>query len=336
MKRLVDPFQRKVSYLRISITDRCNLRCQYCTPLTPATMMSHQEILRYEEILRIVRVAVQHGVTKVRITGGEPLVRLGVYDFLEQLTKINGLEDISLTTNGVLLPDHLDRIKAAGVKRLNISLDSISGATFRDITGRNDLQKVWQGIELALQKGFDPVKINMVVLKGVNDHELLDFAELSIKYPLHIRFIEYMPIGISNYNTSQQMQTPEIKKTIATLGSLIPVENGPNDGPAQRFRFENARGELGFISPISHHFCSQCCRLRLTANGKLRSCLLSEKQLDLKEQLRKEAEKNKGDQYDSEEKEKELNEHLETMTQVAQNIDDDNRVLTKKHQELKI
>ncbi len=286
MNKLIDRYNRSLSYLRISITDRCNLRCKYCVPLSPITMLSHDEILRYEEILRVVKVGVAHGISKVRVTGGEPLVRLGVYDFLRQLTDIEGLNDVSLTTNGVLLKDNIDKIKAAGIKRINVSLDSVQSKNFKTITGRDYYHKVWDGLEAALQSGFDPIKINVVVLNGLNEGELLDFAGLSIKYPFHVRFIEYMPIGQSNFRETQPLLTPDIKKIISSLGELVPVNNKENDGPAERFKFKNARGEIGFISPISHHFCSQCSRLRLTANGMLRSCLLSDHQVDLRAHLR--------------------------------------------------
>jgi len=249
-------------------------------------MLAHEEILRYEEILRIVRVGVQNGISKVRITGGEPLVRLGVYDFLQQLTAIKGLKDVSLTTNGVLLKNNTARLRAAGIKRINVSLDSMESDNFKTITGRDYYHKVWQGLESAIKDGFDPIKINVVVLNGLNERELTDFAGLSIQYPFHVRFIEYMPIGQSNFKPTQQLFTPEIKKIISSLGELIPVDRGENDGPAERYKFKNARGEIGFISPISHHFCSQCSRLRLTANGMLRSCLLSDHQVDLRTHLR--------------------------------------------------
>lgn len=283
---IIDKYDRRLSYLRISITDRCNLRCKYCTPLTPLTMLKHDDILQYEEILRIVRVGVRHGISKVRITGGEPLVRLGVYDFLKELNQIEGLNDVSLTTNGVLLKENLDRIKDAGIKRINISLDTLDRSHFQDITGRDYFQKVWEGIHLAQEKGFNPIKLNVVAINGMNEQEIINFAELSIKYPFHIRFIEFMPIGQSDISSAPPLLTPEIKKIAETLGELIPVKKDVNDGPAYRYRFNNAQGELGFISPISNHFCSQCNRLRLTANGNLRSCLLSDHQEDLRTPLR--------------------------------------------------
>ncbi|TES88283.1 MAG: GTP 3',8-cyclase MoaA [Desulfobacteraceae bacterium] len=284
----MDRCDRKLNYLRISITDRCNLRCIYCVPYDFIPKLAHKEILSYEEILRIARISVRLGISKVRITGGEPLVRKGVYDFLEQLTKIQGLLDISLTTNGVLLKDNINKIKSAGIKRINISLDTLNRKKFRQITGYDFFNQIWEGIELAKKMGFDPIKINVVPLKGVNDDELLDIAALSIEYPFHIRFIEYMPMGTNNMEIDRPLLAPEIKKRINQLGKLIPIKKSINDGPAERFKFESARGEIGFIRPISRHFCNTCNRLRLTASGQLRPCLMSDVQIDLKTPLRKE------------------------------------------------
>jgi len=285
--KLIDRCNRKLNYLRISITDRCNLKCVYCVPYDFIPKLPHKEILSYEEILHIVKISVRLGISKVRITGGEPLVRKGVYDFLEQLTKIQGLLDISLTTNGVLLKDNINKIKSAGIKRINISLDTLNRKKFRQITGYDFFNQIWEGIELAQKMGFDPIKINVVPLKGVNYDELLDIAALSIAYPFHIRFIEYMPMGTNQMEIGRHLLFPEIKKQINQLGKLIPVEKGMNDGPAERFKFESARGEIGFIRPISRHFCNTCNRLRLTASGQLRPCLMSDVQVDLKTPLRK-------------------------------------------------
>lgn len=286
--KLIDRCDRKLNYLRISITDRCNLRCIYCVPYDFIPKIAHKEILSYEEILRIVRISVRLGISKIRITGGEPLVRKGVYNFLEQLTKIQGLLDISLTTNGVLLKDNINKIRSAGIKRINISLDTLNRKKFRQITGYDFFNQIWEGIVLAQKMGFDPIKINVVPLKGVNDDELLDIAALSIEYPFHIRFIEYMPMGTNNMEIDRHLLAPEIKKRINQLGKLIPIEKSINDGPAERFKFESARGEIGFIRPISQHFCNTCNRLRLTASGQLRPCLMSDVQIDLKTPLRKE------------------------------------------------
>lgn len=284
--KLIDPYNRHLNYLRISITDRCNLKCIYCVPRDLIPRLSHDDILTYEEILRVVRVGVKLGISKIRVTGGEPLVRKGVYDFLSELSRIDGLVDLSLTTNGVALKDNLKKIKAAGIKRINISLDTLKREKFALITGMNLFDQVWQGIEGAREMAFHPIKINVVALNGVNDDELVDMAQLSFDHPFHIRFIEYMPIGESQMGNSPLLLAPEIKKRISVLGNLIPVRNTTNDGPAQRYRFEGALGEIGFIHALSHHFCDRCNRLRLTARGQLRPCLLSDHHVDIRGPLR--------------------------------------------------
>ena len=285
--KLVDPYNRHLSYLRVSITDRCNLRCIYCVPPDKIPKLSHVDILRYEEILRVIRVGVGMGITKVRVTGGEPLARQGVYDFLAELNRMEGLEDVSLTTNGVLLKPNLERLWQAGVRRLNISLDTLNREKYHRITGFDQFDHTWEGIQLALEAGFAPIKINAVALIGVNDDELLDLARLSLSYPLHVRFIEFMPIGKSRLDTDQLLLTPEIKRRISELGPLLPVNQGALDGPARRYRLEGAPGEIGFISALSHHFCRHCNRLRLTASGQLRPCLLADHHEDMKAPLRR-------------------------------------------------
>jgi cyclic pyranopterin phosphate synthase len=275
-----------LNYLRISITDRCNLKCIYCVPRDLVPRLSHDEILTYEEILKLVRVGVKLGISKIRVTGGEPLVRKGVYEFLTELSGINGLTDLSLTTNAVALKDNIQRIKSAGIKRINISLDTINPEKFAKITGMDLFDQVWQGIEAALEMGFHPIKINVVALNGVNDDELIDMAQLSFDYPFHIRFIEYMPIGQSQMGNGPLLLAPEIKQRISVLGRLIPVRNSANDGPAQRYRLDGAAGEIGFIHAMSHHFCDRCNRLRLTARGQLRPCLLSDHHEDVRGPLR--------------------------------------------------
>ena len=279
--KLIDPCNRYLNYLRISITDRCNLKCIYCTPRDQIPRLSHDEILTYEEILRLVRLGVKLGISKIRVTGGEPLVRKGVYGFLGELSGIQGLADLSLTTNAVALKDNLKRIKAAGIKRINISLDTLKREKFAKITGMDLFDQVWQGIEGARDMGFYPIKINIVALNGVNDDELVDMARLSLDQPFHVRFIEYMPIGESQMGNGPLLLAPEIKKRLGVLGNLIPVRSSTNDGPAQRYRFEGALGEIGFIHALSHHFCDRCNRLRLTARGQLRPCLLSDHHEDV-------------------------------------------------------
>jgi cyclic pyranopterin phosphate synthase len=284
--RLIDRYNRCLSYIRISITDHCNLKCIYCDPFGRTPKLAHDDILRYEEILRLVRIGARLGLSKVRITGGEPLTRKGVYDFLHQLRAIEGLKDVSLTTNGVFLKDNLEKLQSAGIKRINISLDSLKRERIPEITGRDVFDNVWGAILKAHEMGFSPIKLNMVPIRGVNDDELLDFAKLSLKYPFHIRFIEYMPIGNTKIGTGQQLLATEIKKELETLAPLEAIESSELQGPAVRYRYKDAPGEIGLIQPISQHFCATCNRLRLTASGQLRVCLLSNLQVDLKTALR--------------------------------------------------
>ena len=236
--------------------------------------------------MRVVKTGIRLGITKVRVTGGEPLIRKGIFGFLKALCAVRGLSDISLTTNGVTLEKNIHLIKEAGIKRLNISLDTLDRTKFKQITGRDSFNRVWQGIMAAHDLGFEPLKINVVALAGVNDDELEKMARLTFEYPFHVRFIEHMPIGKNSVRKTGRLLTPDIKKKIETLGELSPVAPGMMDGPAERFRIKGACGEVGFISALSRHFCSTCNRLRLTAGGQLRPCLLSDRQVDLKNHLR--------------------------------------------------
>jgi cyclic pyranopterin phosphate synthase len=248
---------------------------------------SHREILTYEELLRIVELAVKKGIRKVRVTGGEPFVRKGVVDFIKQLYEINQLKEISITTNGVLLSEYAEQIKKNGIARINISLDSLKPERFREITGRDYYNRVWEGIEKADQLGFSPIKINVVAMRGVNDDEILDFARLTIDRPFHIRFIEFMPIGEQNgWSADKFLSVEEIHNKISSLGQLVPITSGSMDGPASRFRLDDGKGEIGFIGAFSHQFCDRCNRLRLTANGHLRSCLFSDEEIDIKTPIR--------------------------------------------------
>ncbi|MDY6878688.1 MAG: GTP 3',8-cyclase MoaA [Thermodesulfobacteriota bacterium] len=284
---MIGSHNRTIDYLRMSVTDRCNLRCVYCLPCEGITKLRHEDILTYEELLRLARIAIDLGVDKIRLTGGEPLVRKGIYDFISRLTTLPGLRDIPLTTNGLLLKDNAERLASAGVTRLNISLDTLDRKKYAGITLYDGFPMVWEGIELAESLGFQPLKINVVVMKGVNDDELLDFARLSQRRPYHIRFIEYMPLGRPASDAHlKYVPSSIVKSRLSALGKLIPVARAPNDGPAERFHYEKAAGEIGFISPLSNHFCGTCNRLRLTASGRLRPCLLHEEEEDLKRPLR--------------------------------------------------
>jgi cyclic pyranopterin phosphate synthase len=289
---LTDLFSRSISYLRLSLTDRCNLRCMYCVTEDESSgclsKLDHEELLTYEELLWVVRVAVAMGITKVRLTGGEPLVRRGVLGFIRELMGIEGLDDVRITTNGVLLAQHARELLEAGVSKVNISLDSLKPQRVRDITGVDCFDAVWKGIETVLALGFSPVKLNMVAMRHINDDEILEFARMSQRLPLQIRFIEFMPIGVSSrWNADTYISTDEIMERISTLGELVPLQKGRNDGPAKVYRLgDKAAGSLGFISPLSHHFCDRCNRLRLTSAGTLRSCLLHDSEVDLRAVLR--------------------------------------------------
>jgi cyclic pyranopterin phosphate synthase len=285
---LLDPYKRKINYLRISITDRCNLRCCYCMPEDGIPLIPHEEVLTYEEILRIVHVFATEGISKVRLTGGEPLVRKGVIDFISRLSKIGEIKDLSLTTNGILLKELAQDLKQAGLKRINISLDSLKKERFYQITRKDDFERVWAGIEEALRVGFSPIKINMVAIRGLNDDEIESFARLTLHLPLTVRYIEYMPSGNGEgWKESDILTTPHIQSRLENVGNLIPIPPGQWDGPAKRFQIDGAIGEIGLIGAVSSHFCSDCNRLRLTPDGKIRTCLFSDEEIDLKDLIRK-------------------------------------------------
>ncbi|OGW35687.1 MAG: cyclic pyranopterin phosphate synthase MoaA [Nitrospirae bacterium GWD2_57_9] len=285
---LVDQNKRSIDYLRVSITDRCNLSCLYCKPRSGMSTLPHCEILQYEEILRIISVAVPLGIAHVRITGGEPLIRRGVLGFIRSLGTVPGIEDISLTTNGVLLESKARDLREAGIRRLNVSLDSLKPERFAQITGKDNWREVWRGIERAQQAGFEPLKINMVPVKGVNDDEILSFARLTLERALHVRFIEFMPIGADDrWRRDTCVSAAQVQEVIEReFGPLIPFSTKRSAGPSANHQIPGARGVIGFISPISKHFCAACRRLRLTADGKIRPCLLSDTEIDMKAPLR--------------------------------------------------
>lgn len=282
-----DSFNRKIDYLRISVTDRCNLRCIYCMPEEGIkNLLPHDEILSYEEILQIIKVATTIGISKIRITGGEPLLRKNIESFIERVSRVDGIKDIGITTNGVLLKKYAKVLHEAGLKRVNVSLDSLDQNKFRIITRLGSLKEVLEGIEEAQRVGLNPVKINVVVMRGINDDEIEKFAMWSMEVPYQIRFIEFMPIGHNNWKKELFISTEEIKNKIeSTVGSLMPVQI-KKSGPAEYFMLEGAKGLIGFISPLSTHICVRCNRLRLTPEGKLRLCLFSDKEIDLKGALR--------------------------------------------------
>lgn len=244
--------------------------------------------MSYEEIIRLARVAVPLGISHIRVTGGEPLMRRGVVEFIKELSKIHGIDDISLTTNGVLLEDMAEDLKEAGITRINISLDSLRPERFREITGGAAWERVWRGIAKAEELGFDPIKINVVPIRGVNDDEISEFARLTLERRLHVRFIEFMPIGAADrWHRESCIASTEVRQIIEQgLGPLSPLTKTKGAGPSDNYRAEGARGVIGFISPITKHFCGSCRRLRLTADGKIRPCLMSDTEIDIKSPIR--------------------------------------------------
>ena len=286
MTSAIDSVGRSINYLRISVTDRCNLRCIYCMPPEGVPQMSHGEVLSYEEIRTIVQAAAQLGVNKVRLTGGEPLVRAELSKLVRMLSEIEGIEELSLTTNGTILRKHALELRQAGLSRVNVSLDTLKVDKFRHITRLGELDDVLEGIRATKEAGFDPVKINTVVMRGVNDDEILDFARMTYEDGWHIRFIELMPFkGVAEF-----VPSIELRQHIDLLGKLEPCTPLTGNGPAAYCRLAGAKGTIGFISPLTEPtFCSQCNRMRLTPDGRLRPCLLGEDEIDLKFPLRNNA-----------------------------------------------
>jgi GTP 3',8-cyclase len=281
-----DRYSRKIDYMRISVTDRCNFRCVYCMPTQGIPPLRHKDILRYEEIIRIVRVAVGSGLRRIRITGGEPLIRRDIVYLIESLKRIEGIRDLSLTTNGAFLAGLAESLSSAGLQRINVSLDSLQSERFAEITRGGELSSVLKGIDAAMKAGLSPLKINCVPIRGLNEDEIESFALMTLKQPFQVRFIEFMPLGKGTAWTSRQfIPTEEIRSIVEKIGPLKPVTVG-RSGPADYFAFEGAAGIIGFISPLSNHFCGECNRLRLTSDGKLRPCLFSESEIDLKPALR--------------------------------------------------
>lgn len=283
-----DAYDRPIQYLRVSVTDRCNLRCVYCMPEEGVVKLSHQDVLRNEEIVRIVRIAVETGFAHIRLTGGEPLVRKGIVDLVAELARIPGLDDLSMTTNGILLRQYAAPLARAGLRRINLSLDTLRPERFRQITRWGNLEDVLAGREAALAAGLRPVKINMVVIQGLNDDEVVDMARMTLQPDWHIRFIEVMPVGAGVYWSGDGVvSSMEIRARIEeALGPLTPIPAEAGIGPARYYRLPGAAGTVGFISAITEHFCRFCNRLRLTSDGRLLPCLLSNATIDLRTPLR--------------------------------------------------
>lgn len=272
---LIDRFNRRHDYLRISVTDRCNLRCTYCMGPQGVPLLEREAILDYESIVKVVRAAAELGIHRIRLTGGEPLVRQDLSWLVRKLREIPGIDDLSLTTNGILLADYAKELRAAGLDRVNISLDTIDPKRFREITRGGDIERVFAGIRAALDAGLNPVKLNFVVMKNINDGDIPDMLRWAVEFPVHLRFIEYMPMGQDDTDQREQFLSNEaIKERIIQAGfRLHPEILETGGGPAELYRLENGAGCIGFISPVSRHFCAGCNRLRLTIDGFLKPCL---------------------------------------------------------------
>ena len=288
-----DRFQRNVTRLRVSVTDLCNLSCVYCRPSQGVPHLERKDILSFEEIATVVKYGAELGIRSIRLTGGEPITRRNVERLVTSLSKIPGIEDLAMTTNGVLLRQYAAVLKEAGLMRLNVSLDSLKADRFSQITGGGSISDVLQGIEEALHVGFLETKVNMVVMRGTNEDEVEEFARMSLEKPLEVRFIEYMAFGCRMIEERKFVPSKEVMERISRLGELIPVGRdrplGPSNkvrGPARLYRLKGAVGTLGFISPVSQPFCGDCNRLRLTSDGKLRACLLAGGEVDIRAILR--------------------------------------------------
>ncbi|WP_273846544.1 GTP 3',8-cyclase MoaA [Rubrobacter calidifluminis] len=288
MAQLTDSYDRKIDYLRISVTDRCNFRCQYCMP-EDIKFQDKSEHLTLDEMLIFAEACLALGITKVRVTGGEPLVRKGVVDFVGGLKSL-GFREVTMTTNGFLLRDNLDALVEAGLDRINISLDTLKPEKFAFITRRDHFQRVWDAIMAALETPLSPVKINAVAMRGINDDEIADMARLTLRYPLHVRFIELMPLNGDTDGTRFRklfISGREIlERAQEELGELEPVEKEDPAAPADEFRFAGAPGNFGVITPVSEPFCAMCSRLRLTADGKIHPCLLTDLDVPVKDAIR--------------------------------------------------
>ncbi len=284
---LRDTYSRDLNDLRISVTDRCNFRCTYCMPLEAYNWIDRREVLRYEEILRLAKLFIDAGVDKIRLTGGEPLLRKDLERLIEKLSALDGLKVLCLTTNGALLAEKAPALKAAGLGQINVSLDTLDPEKFKKITQRGDLGSVLDGLRAAEDQRFSAVKINTVVERGVNDDEILDLVEFSRKNRFPIRFIEYMDVGNSNdWNSEKVVTKEEILDTIHARYPLREAERNDPSAPSTDYEFLDGGGQFGVIASVTEPFCSACTRARLTADGKLVTCLFSEKGFDLKALLR--------------------------------------------------
>lgn len=281
-----DRRKRDINYLRISVTDLCNLRCQYCMPEEGVVKKRHEDLLTLEEIYQVVEACVALGIHKIRITGGEPLIRKGIIGLIERISQIEAIQDLAMTTNGILLKKYAKDLKKAGLNRVNISLDSLDEEKYRRITRGGNLKEVLQGIEAAKEEGLFPIKLNVVLIDELNSDEILDFAMWTMEEPIEIRFIELMPIGQAASWAKNNFVSNEFVKM--KLKELIPLEPEDRSSPARYYKLPGAKGKIGLINPISSHFCMYCNRIRMTADGKLKPCLHSNQEIDIKQILRTE------------------------------------------------
>ncbi|WP_183730032.1 GTP 3',8-cyclase MoaA [Desulfurispira natronophila] len=284
-KRLIDAQGNPINYVRISVTDRCNLKCFYCVPEDGVCHTTHEQMMSMEEIQRVLEVLHSLGVNKIRLTGGEPLARRGIGRLIRRASTI-GFDDIAMTTNGVLLPRFAGLLRECGLRRVNISLDTLHPERFSHITGVNSFDQVWKGIQAARENGLKPIKINVVAIRGVNEDEIADFVALTCKEKINVRFIEYMPVGIkSRYNTEQLISVAQMLAQIKKRFAVEPLD-GEKYSTARMFRIVGGEGAFGFISPMTEHFCHSCNRLRITADGKIKTCLFSKQEHDFLPLLR--------------------------------------------------
>jgi len=283
-----DQFGRTVQYLRVSVTDKCNLRCVYCMPMEGLPWLKREDLLSYEEIEQILRVMAPMGLERVRITGGEPLVRQDLPELVKLVAGVPGIRDISLSTNAVLLGDQAEALRSAGVQRLNVSLDSLQPDRVDSIARRpGSYPKIMEGLDAAERVGFAPIKVNVVLIRGQNDDEIRDFAEITRERPWHIRFIEMMPTGANlDLSANQFVSCTEALRTVREIDQLEPVAGPFGNGPARYYQFPGAPGTIGVITPMSHNYCDRCNRMRLTADGQLRPCLFGHIQTNLRDPLR--------------------------------------------------
>lgn len=290
-QKIVDSFGRVHTNLRISVTDRCNIRCFYCMPLENVNFLPRSELLTFDEIVRFTEVAAKMGVDRIRLTGGEPLVRRGLCDLIKMLNEIDGIVDIAMTTNGLLLEKHASELRSAGLNRLNISLDALDEETFRKIARREGLQKVLDGIRTAKDVGFRQTKINTVAIAGVNEEQIVPMAKFCREQNLHLRFIEFMPLDAEeNWRHADVLSGEKIREQISRdLEPLVPVQAQEPGQPATDYRYEGQAAKVGFINSVSQPFCNTCNRLRITSEGQVRNCLFSAAEWDARELLRSDA-----------------------------------------------